>query len=116
MEGGDKNVSRHYLANRWTPENPQARYPRLTTLENKNNFLASDLWTESGDFFKLREFELYYRLPQQWLSRIKMDEVKITFRGHNLFCIDKVGLMDPEHISFAYPVVRTFTVGLNVTF
>lgn len=116
LYGGDKNVSRHYLANRWTPENPQARYPRLTTLENKNNFLASDLWTESGDFFKLREFELYYRLPQQWLSRIKMDEVKITFRGHNLFCIDKVGLMDPEHISFAYPVVRTFTVGLNVTF
>ena len=116
LYGGDKNVSKHYLENRWTPDNTQARYPRLTTLENKNNYLASDLWTESGDFLKLRELELYYELPQRWMERIKMEQVKISLKGQNLLCIDEVGIMDPEHISFAYPVVRTFTVGLNVTF
>ena len=116
LYGGDKNVSKHYLENRWTPENTQARYPRLTTLENKNNFLASDLWTESGDFLKLRELEIYYTLPQRWMERIKMEQVRISLKGHNLLCVDEVGIMDPEHISFAYPVVRTFTVGLNVTF
>lgn len=116
LYGGNKNISKHYLKDYWTPQNTDARYPRLTTLENKNNFLASDLWTECGDFFKLRDLEVYYKLPQQWMQKIRMKEVKISLRGHNLFCVDKVGLMDPEHVGFAYPTAKVYTVGLNVTF
>ena len=49
---GNKNVSQHYLENRWTPENTNARYPRLTTKQNDNNFRESSIWAENGNFLE----------------------------------------------------------------
>jgi TonB-linked SusC/RagA family outer membrane protein len=114
--GGDKNISRHYLENHWTKENPDARYPRLTTLENKNNYLSSDLWTEDGSFFKLREAEVYYNLPEKLANSLTFKEVRIFARGDNVFSVDSIGILDPEAINYTYPLARTWTLGLNVTF
>ena len=41
LYGNDKNVSEHYLENRWTDATPDARYPRLTTLSINDNFQTS---------------------------------------------------------------------------
>ena len=38
------------------------------------------------------------------------------FRGNNLFSIDNVKIMDPEHVSLAYPTARSFQLGLKLTF
>lgn len=116
LYGGDKNISQHYLKNYWTPGNPGARYPRLTTLENKNNYLISDLWTEDGSFCKLREVELYYDLPQTVSKLLFLDGVRIFATGNNLFSIDSIGILDPEAINLNYPTARTLALGVKVTF
>ncbi len=116
LYGGDKNVSKHYLESYWTAENPQGRYPRLTSQANNNNYRASDLWTEKGDYFKLREVELGYRFSARWLNAIRVDEMKVFLRGNNLFSIDRIKILDPEHISTGYPFARTYSVGINLEF
>lgn len=116
LYNGDKNISKHYLENYWTPADTRARYPRLTTLDNKNNYLPSSLWTESGWFLKLREMELYYNLPHGIVDKWKLENVRIFMRGNNLFSIDDVKILDPEAVSFAYPTARTYSIGVNVNF
>ena len=113
----DKNISMHYYNNRWTPENQNARYPRLTTLSNGNNFQGgSDFWVEKSDWFKLRSVYVYYGFQSEALMRAKFREISIFFRGLNLFSVDRIKIFDPESISLGYPSVRSFSFGLKFTF
>lgn len=104
---GDKNISKHYLADYWSEGMIEARYPRLTTLSNNNNFAQSDLWLENGAFAKLRDLYLYYKPG---------DNFTIYLRGTNLFSIDSIGIFDPEYISLGYPSVKTFQAGIKCLF
>ena len=66
------NVSDWYLHDkiRWTEEARDiANVPRLTTLNNSNNFRNSTQWLVNGDYFKLRNLNVYYNLPQRWISK-----------------------------------------------
>ncbi len=116
LYAGDKNISGHYLKSYWTDSKPDGRYPRLTTLDNANNYLSSNLWTENGAFLKLRELEIYYNLPEKISKTLKMDNIRLYFRGHNLFSIDHIKILDPEAVNFNYPTARTYSIGLRVNF
>lgn len=116
LNGGNKNISKHYLSDYWSENHTDAKYPRLTTLENNNNYQKSDLWTTDASFLKLRELELYWNLPQKFCSSLKLDNIQLYLRGRNLFSVDNVKIFDPEAISFNYPTARTYTIGVNVTF
>ncbi len=117
LYGGDKNVSQFYIDNCWHPDSQEgARYPRLTTLENSNNFRDSDVWTQNGKYFKLRELELNYNFPASLLSNVKLQEATVFLCGNNLFSIDGIRIMDPEYIATAYPRARTFQMGVRLTF
>lgn len=116
LYGGDKNISRHYLKNYWSTQNPYARYPRLATMQNYNNYLASNMWTEDGYYFKLRELEIYYKLPETLIKDWKMQDIKIFLRGNNLFSFDGIKILDPEYVSLGYPVAKTFIIGFNIVF
>ena len=113
----DKNISMHYYLNRWTPDNQDARYPRLTTLTNANNYQGgSDFWVESADWFKLRSLYLYYSFRSDALMRARLRELTLFVRGLNLFSIDRIGIFDPESITLGYPSVRTVSLGVKCTF
>ncbi|MCF0175689.1 MAG: SusC/RagA family TonB-linked outer membrane protein [Bacteroidales bacterium] len=116
LYGNDKNVSSHYLESYWSESHPDGRYPRLTTLENSNNYLSSDLWTEKGGYLKLREAELYWSMPEKVAAKMKMKGARVYLRGSNLFCVDKVKIFDPEYVSLGYPPARVYSIGFNMTF
>lgn len=116
LYGNDKNISNHYLTNYWSEYTPEGRYPRLTTLSNNNNYRGSSLWTEKGDYLKLRTLEVYYKMPTRFIKGMKMSECRFFFKGLNLFSIDHVGVMDPEYISMGYPSMRSYLLGVNVQF
>ena len=113
---GNKNVSQHYLENRWTPENTNARYPRLTTKQNDNNFRESSIWAENGNFLKLRNVELAYTLPKSWVNKIRLSNINLFARGMNLFSFDHVKDMDPEQMYATYPSFRSYNIGLTLDF
>ena len=113
---GNCTISEHYYANRWTPETPDALYPRLTSDSNPNNEQSSDLWLADASFLKLRHCEVYYKLPKAWINKVKMKSAKLYVRGMDLFSIDKMDIFDPEVIGVSYPADRSVHVGVRVGF
>jgi len=109
-------ISQHYYDNRWTPENPFAKYPRLTTESNDNNFQTNSVWLADASFLKLRNCEVYYKLSQNALSRVKMKSAKFYVRGVDLISFDKIELSDPESVGVSYPMTRSLNVGLAIGF
>lgn len=103
--------------NRWTPSTAEtATYPRLSSMNNENNYQYSTLWMHDGSYIKLRSIELGYNLPSQITKLAKMQNVRIFINGTNVFSLDYMhGYQDPE-IGSGYPAVKTYSVGVRVQF
>ncbi|MDM8159869.1 SusC/RagA family TonB-linked outer membrane protein [Labilibaculum sp. K2S] len=112
----NSTISEHYYNNRWTPENPSAKYPRLTTESNENNFQTNSVWLADASFLKLRNCEIYYKLAETYLSKLRLKSAKFYVRGIDLLCIDNINLSDPESVGVAYPMTRSINVGLAIGF
>lgn len=109
-------ISTYAYQNRWTPETPNARFPRLTTETVDNNLQTSSLWLADRSFLKLRNCEVYYKLPSSWLSKCWMKNAKVYVRGVDLLCFDGIDHLDPEAMNNSYPATRSVHVGLSVGF
>lgn len=109
-------ISNYVYRNRWTPETPNARFPRLTTETVDNNLQTSSLWLADRSFLKLRNCEVYYKLPSSWLNKFWMKNAKVYVRGVDLLCFDSIDQLDPEAMSTSYPATRSIHVGLSVGF
>lgn len=110
------NISEHYYANRWTPDTPFARYPRLTTQTNPNNLQFNSVWLADASFLKLRNCEFYYKLPASILSKIHMKSAKVYVRGVDLLCFDKIKVADPESVNNTFPMIKSVHLGISVGF
>lgn len=116
LYGNNKTVSTHYLENRWTPENTLAKYPRLTTLANENNFRNNSIWMENGAYLKLRNLEVFYNLPAAACKTLFLSNIRVFAKGKDLFMHDHVKVMDPEMVSMYYPTSKAYLIGLNIEF
>ena len=113
------NVSDWYLHDkiRWTEETRDiANVPRLTTLNNSNNFRNSTQWLVNGDYLKLRNLNVYYNLPQRWISKVKLEQCQIFARANNVFSIDHVKYMNCEDFSVNYPNMFSVYFGASIKF
>ena len=110
------NLSVDYYNNCFDVAGDNALYPRLTTLENNNNSKASDIWYKNVHFLKMRNCELYYKLPSKLLSKLWLSAAKVFVQGENLLSFDNVDAMDAEVLSTAYPMFKGVNVGVTLTF
>ncbi len=113
---------------RWTGPGTSNTLPRLTYDQNTNNMLASDFYIEDGSFLRVRNVQLGYTLPAEWIQRIGAERVRAYVGAQNLFTFTKYSFYDPEVGSlFAnplntgvdrgrYPSPRMFLAGFHVTF
>ena len=109
-------ISNYVYRNRWTPETPNARFPRLTTETVDNNLQTSSLWLADRSFLKLRNCEVYSKRPSSWLNRFWVKNAKVYVRGVDLLCFDSIDQLDPEAMNNSYPATRSIHVGLSVGF
>lgn len=116
LGANNNNISQFYYDNRWTPENQNAKFPRLTSEDNDNNNQNSSIWYADASYLKLRHCELYYKLPKKLISKAKMSSAKIYFRGMDLLSINKMDVFDPEAIGIVYPQDWSLHLGLSVDF
>lgn len=111
----DNNNITAFSSNPWTPETAKtATSPRLSTLVNNNNKVASDFWLRNGNFFKLRSVEVGYTLPYTGFLK-KMEHVRLFLSGNNLFG-NKIEGLEPERLSMGYPLMKTVTLGVKAKF
>lgn len=95
-----------------------ARYPRLSTGDNTNNYQNSTLWIERGNFLTLRNIELGYTLPARVGSKIGLQKLRIYLSGVNLVTFSPLKRkydLDPERMT-GYPGVKSYNIGLSVGF
>ena len=117
---------------RWTPEKAatgkKITYPRATYNQtySDNNFLVSDFWIISNNFFRLKNVEIGYTFPTQghFLHMLKINSLRIYANGNNLFTfkndLTDIGI-DPEtpdgsRNKYIFPLISTFNMGLKVQF
>ena len=112
----NRNISQHYLDNCWDVAGDNALYPRLTSSQVSNNEQDSDIWWKNVNFLKLRNCELYYKLPKSLVMKAGMSDAKIFVQGQNLLSFDNVDAMDAEVLSTAYPMLKSVNVGLSFVF
>ena len=105
-----------FVTNPWTVDNAaNAGYPRLSTLENANNYRTSTFWLRDGDFLKVRSLEVGYDLKPITKGRSNPVLSRLFLRGMNLFTFDRFKYTDPENIS-GYPTMKSFNAGFKVQF
>ncbi|MEQ8880599.1 MAG: SusC/RagA family TonB-linked outer membrane protein, partial [Cyclobacteriaceae bacterium] len=102
----------------WTPENPDAEFPRLTyTLTN--NQAVSSFWRTNAAYLRLKNVQIGYTLPQSLTEAISIQRARVYAAGQNLFSIDSYDGFDPEsrlgNANF-YPFVTVYTLGVDITF
>lgn len=104
--------------NRWTPATAAtATYPRLNIGSNGNNQAQSSYWLRNGDYVRLKQVEIGYSIPQNLLTRVKLQTIRVFARGYNLLTISSKELddRDPEIISaFSYPMQQLLNFGINI--
>lgn len=99
-------------ADYWSPSNPDAAYARYTQAPSTEGSRY-----QQRNFIRLQDVTLGYDLPKTWLKYAGIENVNIYANGKNLLTITKWKGWDPESGStyFGRPVLRSFTLGLNVT-
>lgn len=113
------NISMWYLEDkiRWTEQTKDiANMPRLSTLNNANNYQTSTQWLVDGSFLKLRNANVYYELPEKWISPLRMKSCRVYVRGNNLFSLDRVPYLNCESINANYQDLISVYAGVNVKF
>lgn len=111
---GGKVTEQHL--NRWTPDNPNATYPRLSMKDSKNR-VTSSFWMQDASYAKLRNLQVGYSLPKQLVAKYGISALRFYCSIDNLFLISGFEGVDPEAISGSYyPLTRDYSFGLNVAF
>lgn len=108
--------------------NPNNRFP--IAIQGKNvEETPIDLWIEDGSFLRLADVTLSYSLPEKFISKVKMSNLKFFITGSNLFLLTNYTGYDPEVNNsqgaasflmpgldyFSYPRAKTISAGINLT-
>jgi TonB-linked SusC/RagA family outer membrane protein len=107
--------------NRWTPENTNTSIGRAWDRTNFywSNFVnPSTYWLSNMAYCRLKNAVLSYNIPKRFYSVLGISNASISISGNNLFLIwSAQKYFDPEIANpMAYPAMRTFAIGANVTF
>ena len=103
----------------WTPENTNASFPRLTWGDSGNNYQHSSFWMKDASYLRLKNIQLGYNLPKS-LFNGKFEQARIYINGQNLFSIDNFwdgyDVEMPVGTGTAYPMVKIYSIGLDLRF
>lgn len=103
----------------WTPENTNAKYPRLSSVANGNNAWQSTWWVVNGNYLRLKNANIGYNFPEKLLKNTPFSQVNIYLAGTNMLTFSHFKYVDPESPSVSngyYPQQKTYTMGINVSF
>ncbi len=110
---------------RWEKPGDIATHPKAISGGNANAHKTSSRYLEDADYLTLKNITLAYRLPKNFLSKLGLEDVTLSFSADNLFTITPYSQVDPATASYegngagsstVYPTVRKYVFGLSVGF
>lgn len=128
------NVTQYHMDNTWTPERPNAYYPRPTSGNNRNMQVQSKYILDAS-YIRLKNVTLGYEIPQKWARKMYLEQFRIYVSGYNLWehthmpphmtpdivdsitsGINSVNSVAGVNSGKEYAFMRSFSFGLSVTF
>ncbi|WP_420318014.1 SusC/RagA family TonB-linked outer membrane protein [Ekhidna sp.] len=105
----------------WQQPGDIAKRPQPIVGGNNAANSRSTRYLEDGSFVRLRNVQVSYSLPSEILSNVGAQSARVWLQGQNLLTFTNYSGFDPEMDEtgsefFRYPVGKTITVGLEVTF
>lgn len=118
---GKRGLLTYFYDGCWTPENQLgAEYPRPAEASESWNSEASTLWLKDSSYLRLKSLNIGYTITgKEFLKKIGINSLGITFSGYNLLTISPLKYLDPESVTnnFGdYPLVKLYSFGLNLNF
>ncbi len=106
-------------ADYWTPENPNAPNPRITSSPSNNNTQMSSFWQRNTSYLRLRTGTLSYNIRPSLLKHSGMSSARIYLSCQNLFTWSPLKNFDPEISSnrgWYFGTQKAVTAGINLQF
>lgn len=114
---GNTSILSPIMADAWTVDNPDGSIPNP---KNSVNYYTSDRFLEKGDYFRLKNLQIGYTLPQSVLSKSGLKNCRFYVQISNLFTVTSYKGFDPEvngGVDYGnYPQCRTFLFGVNISY
>ena len=125
-----------HLDNYWTEDNPDAYLPRYTGYYRpffEGNKNANTRYLQNVAYLRLKNIQIGYNLPDKWVRPLRLSAASIYFSGENLFTWSPLYKhtrdMDVTNINGSdadlsgndgdgnnYPTMKSFSLGINITF
>lgn len=121
------NVTKERFENAWSDTNPNGKYQRIGAGAGFLNADITQELLEDGSFFRLRTITLSRTIPPSWL-RVQNINARIYVTGQNVHTWTKYTGFNPDVSSIsignlnrgvdvgAYPLSRTWTLGMNINY
>ena len=107
--------------NRWTGQGTSNEMPRAIFNDPNKNTRPSNRFIEDGSYLRIKNVSLGYTLPSELTQRVKITRARIYASAQNLYTFTSYSGIDPE-VSYngidlnVYPVPRTISMGVNISF
>jgi TonB-linked SusC/RagA family outer membrane protein len=117
------------IRNTWTPDNPTAKYPRVSWASQfgtDNYIRTNSFFTQNGNYLACRELSLSYQLPMNICRKFSCQGLQVSVTGQNLGYIKSCSIPLPDNTTYTsgntagwggtYNLPRTVIFGLNLSF
>ncbi|MBL7965822.1 MAG: TonB-dependent receptor [Prolixibacteraceae bacterium] len=116
-----------HMLGRWTPETAEtATWPALQPAVGGNfmSYSTNDFLLTDASYVKIRNAQLSYQLPENFVHKIGVSSARVYISGQNLHTWTKMLYIDPENFqrrapqaaTNVYPTSRVYNLGINVEF
>lgn len=118
------NKMTYFTENRWTESNPTGNMPKAGA-NDMDKYMVSSASVFDGSYFKIKQLQLGYTLPQRWTKVIKISNLRIYASLDDWFTFTKYPGFDPEVTGVgnalgvdkgSYPTSKKVVVGVSVKF
>lgn len=110
--------------------NPGTKTPRASINDPNDNDRISSRYIEDGSYIRIKNLTLGYTFPKKWVSKARIENIRLYCNIQNLYTFTKYSGYDPEvgastqdstGLTYGidngrYPSPTMYSFGLNITF
>lgn len=121
---GNENFTQDFYDHRWTGSGSPSSYPSVN-IGGGQNYRSNSFFVEKGNYFRIRNLQIGYSLPNQLINRWKISKLRVYVNAQNAFNFFKYKGFSPEIGGSptragvdvnVYPLYAVYNFGVNVTF
>lgn len=118
------NKLTYFTENRWKTTNTAGTTPKAGAAD-MDKYMTSSAVVFDGSYFKIKQIQLGYTFPQNWMKKIKVQNLRVYMSLDDFFTFSDYPGFDPEVTGVgsalgvdkgSYPTSKKLVAGVSITF